>query len=67
MDIHEESLAELLDCEGPVEVAGMTFDPSRIVQEVDPIAWRTMLSDYDCGQACEHECAMEDDDTEDDE
>lgn len=68
MDIHEESLAELLDCEGPVEVAGMTFDPSAIVRELDPIAWRCMLADYNCGQVCEYECVEVDaDDEEDDE
>lgn len=50
MKISEETLdemyAEALDAEGDVKVAGMTFSPSRVLKELDPIAYRTGLSEY---------------------
>ena len=37
-----EEYDEMLDESGPVEVAGMSFYPSRIIKELDPTA-------YNCG------------------
>lgn len=37
---------DALDSEGPTEVAGMTFYPSRIVQSLDPIAYRVGFFDW---------------------
>jgi len=37
---------ELLDSEGTVTVAGCEFYPSKILKELDPIAYRTGFSDY---------------------
>lgn len=41
-----EAYADLLDCEGDVTVAGYQFLPSRVLREVDPIAYRQGLLDY---------------------
>jgi len=45
-DDYEESYKEALDSEGPVNVAGMQFDASRIIEELDPTAYRCGLVDY---------------------
>lgn len=45
-DDYEESYKESLDSEGPVNVAGMQFDASRIIEELDPTAYRCGLVDY---------------------
>ena len=42
----EEQYIGMLDSEGPVSVCGMEFDPSRILRELDPIAYDCGLSDY---------------------
>ena len=41
----EEQYDDLLDCDGPVIVCGMEYDPSRILKELDPIAYNCGLSD----------------------
>jgi len=42
-----ESYDELLNaCHGSVQVAGLTFDPSDVIFNCDPIAYRCGLSDY---------------------
>lgn len=39
--------AEWLDeFDGPVSVAGLTFDASRIIRELDPIAYRVGMTDF---------------------
>ena len=45
-DKHEESYKECIDEQGPVIVAGMKFTASRILEELDPIAYRCGLNDY---------------------
>ena len=45
-DEHEEAYIESLNCEGAVSVCGIEFDPSRILKELDPIAYRCGLSDF---------------------
>ena len=43
----EESYDDMLDdAYGTVEVAGMTYDTSRILKNVDPIAYRVGMADY---------------------
>lgn len=43
----EDMFAEMLDeCYEPVTIAGMVYDTARALREVDPIAYRVMLSDY---------------------
>lgn len=37
---------EMLDEAGPVEVAGLTFNPSQIVKEMDPTAYRCGMNDH---------------------
>lgn len=45
-DSAEEYVTEMIDeLYGAVEVAGLTFDPSQILRECDPVAWRCILSD----------------------
>jgi molecular chaperone GrpE (heat shock protein) len=45
-DEFEEQYCEMLDCEGPVKVAGLTFEASAIIREMDPTAYRCGLVDY---------------------
>jgi hypothetical protein len=45
-DDYEEQYKEAIDSEGPVTVAGITLDPSRVLQEMDPIAYGCGLNDY---------------------
>lgn len=42
----EQLLRELLDEDGPVEVMGLSFERSRIVEELDPVAFRCAVNDY---------------------
>lgn len=44
-----EMYEEYLDCDGPVDVCGTLYDPSRILRELDPIAYRCGLMDYTDG------------------
>jgi len=43
---YEDQYCEALDEEGPVVVVGMSYDPSHILREVDPTAYRCGLLDY---------------------
>lgn len=45
-DDARESFDDLLDECGPVMVAGLEYMPSRVLREVDPIAYRCGLIDY---------------------
>ncbi len=45
-DDYEEQYKEAIDSEGPVKVAGIQFDPSRILEEMDSTAYRCGLNDY---------------------
>ena len=44
-DLVQDMVDELLDSDGPVIVAGMPFDASAILKEMDPIAYGMLLSD----------------------
>ena len=41
-----ERYDDWLDLDGEVEVAGLSFYPSRIIKELDPIAYRCGFNDY---------------------
>ena len=41
-----EQYDELLDSEGPVKIAGLLYDVSRALKQVDEIAYRQGLLDY---------------------
>tara|TARA_R100000152_G_scaffold2159_1_gene707 strand:+ start:543 stop:740 length:198 start_codon:yes stop_codon:yes gene_type:complete len=44
----KEQYDELLDeIYGEVKLGNLTFSPSRIIRELDPIAYRTGLNDYE--------------------
>lgn len=43
---HVEKYDDLLDEDGAVMVGGCEFFPSRILSELDPIAYRCGLNDY---------------------
>jgi hypothetical protein len=45
-DEFEDSYCEALDCEGSVTVCGIEFEPSNILREMDPTAYRCGLVDY---------------------
>ena len=44
--IDYEEFDQLLDESGPVEICGIKFDPSRILRELDPIAYNVYSSDW---------------------
>ena len=43
----EEMYKEALDEMGEVKLGNLTFSPSRIIKELDPIAYRTGLGEYE--------------------
>ena len=43
----EEMYNEALDEMGEVKLGNLTFLPSRIIKELDPVAYRTGLNDYE--------------------
>ena len=45
IDMLEEMVDELLDMEGDVIIAGVTFNRSAILKEMDPIAYRELCID----------------------
>ncbi len=42
----EELLRDLIDDEGPIQVCGLNFTRSRIIEELDSIAWSCMVNDF---------------------
>lgn len=42
----EVMYVDMLDCEGPVNIAGISMDISGILKECDPIAYNVGMSDY---------------------
>jgi hypothetical protein len=50
-----ESYDDMLNSYGPVKIAGLEFDASRIVAELDPIAYRCGLNDYNDSELSELE------------
>jgi len=45
-DDQEDAYCDALDCNGPVYVGSIAFDPSYILKELDPTAYRCGLVDY---------------------
>ena len=43
LEMYEEMLD---DCEGPVELCGMTYSASNVLREIDPVAYRCGFNDY---------------------
>jgi hypothetical protein len=43
----EEMYKEALDEMGEVKLGNLTFSPSRIIKELDPIAYRVGLNEYE--------------------
>jgi len=52
----EEDYKDFLnDCYGEITIGGLTFDPARIIEELDPTAFNCGFSDfqeYDEGYIC---------------
>ena len=42
-EMYDDSLDEM----GDIKIGTLTFSPSRVLREVDPIAYRTGLSEYE--------------------
>jgi len=42
----EQAFCEMLDEAGPVVVAGIKMDPSRVLRIMDPIAYNTKLNSF---------------------
>jgi len=43
----EQSFRDMIDeCQGPVCIGSIEFVPSRVLEELDPIAFRCGMSDY---------------------
>lgn len=53
---------EALDSEGPVTVCGIGFYPSRILKELDPVAYRCGYNDWVDSDQCDLEEAIENED-----
>jgi hypothetical protein len=51
-EIEEQYKNMLDDCYGTVMIAGMEYDTSRAFYELDPIAYRVGLSDYEASTEC---------------
>lgn len=46
-DEHVQDYEDMLhDVHGLVEIGSLTYDPARVLREVDPVAYRCGLSDY---------------------
>lgn len=52
-----ERFRDYLDSDGPVNVQGLSLYPSRIWEEVDPIAFRCGVNDYVDMMVCDSEIA----------
>jgi hypothetical protein len=52
-----ERYDETYDCDGTVKIAGLTFERSKIVKKLDPIAYRVYLADFVDGLAKDGEVA----------
>ena len=57
-----EAYNESLDSEGTVTVAGMEFYPSRILEELDPVAYRCGYNDWVDSDQGDLEDAIENED-----
>lgn len=57
-----EAYNESLDSEGTVTVAGMEFYPSRILEELDPVAYRCGYNDWVDSDQSDLEDAIENED-----
>lgn len=57
-DAYDESL----DSEGAISVAGCEFYPSRILEELDPVAYRCGYNDWVDSDQCDLENAIENED-----
>lgn len=67
VDITESEYCEYLDevYPDPVEACGMTFTASRVLQELDSVAFRCGLGDYESEIQAELEEAIENEDDSD--
>jgi chromosome segregation ATPase len=43
---YEDQFCEMLDEQGNIEIGTLSFSPSDVLREMDPIAYRTGLLDY---------------------
>jgi chromosome segregation ATPase len=55
VDDYEDQYIDSLNYDGTISVAGIEFDPSHILKELDPVAYNCGLNDF------VNECADEDD------
>jgi outer membrane murein-binding lipoprotein Lpp len=42
----EESFRESINCEGVISICDITFEPARILEEIDPLAYSLGLSNF---------------------
>ena len=65
-ETNKDLMRDILDEEGTIKIGGLEFNPSRIIEELDPIAFRTMINDAEFSEnyfECE-ECGTEWDEEE---
>lgn len=63
VDVSESEYCDYIDeCYEAVQVAGITFDASKVLQECDPVAFRCGLGDYESEIQAELEEAIENED-----
>jgi hypothetical protein len=66
VDISKEQYADMLDeCHEPVVVCGMTYSAGRVLQKLDPVAFRCGLGDYESEVQSELEEAIDNEDDSD--
>lgn len=63
VDISESEYCDYIDeCYEAVEVMGMSYNTSRVLQECDPVAFRCGLGDYESAIQTELEEAIDNED-----
>ncbi len=65
IDVSDDAYGDYIDEIYPtVEVAGMSFNPSRIIQECDPVAWRCGMGDWESQLQAELEDQLSNEDSD---
>ena len=58
-EVSEDEFDDFIDeCEEVITIFGMKFNPSRILKELDPIAYRCSKSDYESTLDTQYECPI---------
>ena len=61
----KDQFDEMLNEQGEIVIAGITFDPARILKEIDPIAYEEEFSNWADAMSYDFDEDNEDEDDED--